>query len=496
MSRTITIQNVGPITRADIPAPEGGGVVVFQGRNGIGKTSALEAIETALDGKNRLSIRDGADRAEVSGLGVNVTFARRLDRRGVVEVQTLSGRLSISELIDPQKKDPGVCDAFRIKALIGLAAVEPSLDLFADLLGGREQAETLVTAAALTRPDLVGMCDTVKGDLEKKARELEDGAEKAEGRAVGARDAAAGVDHRQSVDVAALNDALENAIRAEADLQARAAAAVRAADRAASARADLEDAQAEYTGPGVEDARDAESQAEGAALIVAEEMRQLVASVNECRRRLDVATERKAAATQKREAAERHEKTVAQFREALAKSIPIAPSDEQLVAARRAIVAAREAVAAGAAIRQARDAVAKAEAASREAVELRTRAASLRHMARGTDGILSAAVGRLGTPLRVVAGRLVVETRRGPTHYHDLSAGERTVLAIDIGVNVAGAAGGFVLDQELWEGLDPQNRELVADHAHTKGVTIWTAEATADESLTVAVFPEQLEACR
>ncbi|MCB1771940.1 MAG: AAA family ATPase, partial [Candidatus Competibacteraceae bacterium] len=47
----IMIKNIGAIESVSIPVPKGGGVVVLRGRNGSGKSTALDAIQSAVSGK-------------------------------------------------------------------------------------------------------------------------------------------------------------------------------------------------------------------------------------------------------------------------------------------------------------------------------------------------------------------------------------------------------------------------------------------------------------
>jgi DNA repair exonuclease SbcCD ATPase subunit len=49
--KNIEIKNIGPIASVTIPVPEAGGVVVLTGRNGSGKSHALEAVSAATTGQ-------------------------------------------------------------------------------------------------------------------------------------------------------------------------------------------------------------------------------------------------------------------------------------------------------------------------------------------------------------------------------------------------------------------------------------------------------------
>ena len=97
-------------------------------------------------------------------------------------------------------------------------------------------------------------------------------------------------------------------------------------------------------------------------------------------------------------------------------------------------------------------------------------------------------VARSGSPLRVEAGRLVLDTHRGATYFADLSHGERWKIALDIGIDAVGENGVLTIPQEAYESLDPVNRRSIAEHVYGRGVVIITAEASEDEVLTAEVF--------
>ena len=79
--KKITLENVGPIERLSIPLPEAG-VVVLRGRNGVGKSHALQAVDSLVGGRGRPPCRDGARRAVVEGFGARITISRSLRRTG------------------------------------------------------------------------------------------------------------------------------------------------------------------------------------------------------------------------------------------------------------------------------------------------------------------------------------------------------------------------------------------------------------------------------
>ena len=59
----VEIENVGPIQEVSIPV-KAGSVVVLRGSNGVGKTTAIESIKAAVNGKSdaKLTPADGSER--------------------------------------------------------------------------------------------------------------------------------------------------------------------------------------------------------------------------------------------------------------------------------------------------------------------------------------------------------------------------------------------------------------------------------------------------
>jgi ABC-type branched-subunit amino acid transport system ATPase component len=117
----INIKNIGPIESVSIPVPAEGGVVVLHGRNGSGKSTALDAIQSAVTGKGKPPLKDKAAKGEVHAGGVTLTVAKSVRRAGELTVTALDGRLSIADLVEPGINDPLRADASRIKALVNLS---------------------------------------------------------------------------------------------------------------------------------------------------------------------------------------------------------------------------------------------------------------------------------------------------------------------------------------------------------------------------------------
>ena len=485
----VRLTNTGPIEHAEFPFLRDGGIVVLRGKQGAGKSIALNALDTAATGKGKIPVKDGELRATVEAFGVTVTVGKSSRRSGEPEVVSLEGRLSIAHLVDPQIASPDAADARRIKALIQLANVKPSPELFYGLVGDREEFEKLVSAATIGSDDLVVMAERVKRDLEAKAREQESQAEHAEGRARGAREAAGGADVSQPSDGDALQAALEAAIREESSLKAKAEAAQKSAMAAKLAQDQLDDAEAEYVGLPLVDAVGEESLTK----LAAEEAEQCVRDAEDSLRKAKEAFERArtqhAAAIAARKNAEQHEALVKQWREQIAASIPAAPTPEQLAAAADWVAAARQAVESGALIRRAKQHLAEAQNQAEAAARHRKRADKLRDAAKGTDEVLSGVVAKTGSPLRVEAGRLVLETARGKkTLFADLSDGERWKLALDIAIDAVGDKGFLTIPQWAWGELQPANKRAIAQHLRERGVMAYTAEAADGDGIEAQVY--------
>ena len=165
---TVEIKNVGPVEYLNLPIPEGGGIVVLHGRNGTGKTKSLEAIEKLTSGRGNVEVRDGELKGAVSGFGATLTIARSTTRRGEIEVESLSGKFSIADLVQPPVKDPTAADAKRIKTLVSLADAKADPALFHDLVGGAEAFAALIPL--VEADDLVTLASKVKREFEGAAR--------------------------------------------------------------------------------------------------------------------------------------------------------------------------------------------------------------------------------------------------------------------------------------------------------------------------------------
>jgi hypothetical protein len=488
MAATIEISNCGPIAHLIIPVPENGGICVLRGRNGRGKSKALDAIETAVTGRGKLDVKDGELRGEVEAFGVKLTVGRQTRRSGELVVESLDGRLDVSTLVDPLIKSPEAADGKRIKALVQLAGVLPSAELFWPLVGGRAVFESVVGPSSLDSADLVQMSERIKRDFESAARKEEGAATNAEMRARVSREAAAGADLNAQADPAALHGELEAAIREQSKLTADAESAAKAKRAAQTAKDALEDAESNYSGQSLAEIKHVEKQATDNLSAANRDLECAEQQLARARHEQDKAKQHLAAVVRERQQAEQHEVAVDLWRKQLTASIPEPPAAEAISQAGERVTKARQAVEQGALNRKAQQQLAEAEKSAAEAAKHRKQSDRLREAAKGTDDILSQVVAKSGVPLRVEAGRLVLTTKRGTTYYADLSHGERWKLALDIAIEAVGPKGVLTIPQEAFESLDPIARREIAEHVAGRGVVILTAESSEDEELTAEIF--------
>lgn len=475
---SVEIQDVGPVKRLTLPVPEHGGIVVLRGINGAGKTKTLEAVEKLASGRGQVAVRDGALRGRVQGFGATLTVARSTTRRGEIEVESLDGKLSIADLVQPPIKDAAAADAKRIKSLVSLAGAKADPALFYGLVGGEVEFTSMIPLAEAD--DLVEMASKIKREFEAMARKSEDAAQKAHVKAAAHREAIGGLDLSKPMDREAAYAELQAATQQHTELSERKRAAEEAGEAAAEARKQLAAAEKAYDGPTVQETTQTLEVAWHARKEALEAMRVAQQVADEAKATAEKLLKEEEIAGRAAKAAQQHASAMAAWRETLEKDAPLSPEPPELLAAAQRITEARAATSRLAGYEQAQQQYKQAVQGDAEEASHTEAAGRLRDAARGTDDVLSEIVGQLGTPLRVQAGRLVLDTGRGTTCFHELSHGERWRLGLDIAVTVAGDRTIFTIPQEAWESLDPQNRAEVGRHVQEKGVVIFTAESSAD----------------
>lgn len=485
MTRSIEVENLGPVKSLDVPLPEPGGVVVLRGTNGSGKSTIIDGVSRILGGKApHLSATDGTPRGTVTiGDAILRVTKSKAQSKGELEFVGIEGRLDIAALVDPGIIDLEAADAKRLKALISLAGIEADPAIFHGLCGGREQFDALgiETAGA----DLLTLAARVKRALDAEALKHERAAEKFSAAAQAGKSTYEGVDLDAPDNETDLAEAYARAQSQAGAMIAHNANVERASANAARAKALLDEigeieSPADLKAAEIE-ARDKAAGNRKAIDELESQIEALNVAIGALERQADDLLIRR---TQAEKAAAKRATLAAEA----AAAIPGKHTAEAIEAAKAAAVAAREAISTGSVVRFAK---AKREAAladARAAKDARKHGAQLRQNAATVDAVLSNLLPD-GCPLRFEAGRLVAETDRSKSEpFAELSHGERWKIAIDFAAQQFEPGKGLLtVPQEAWESLSPTNRQLIADHAKRRALVILTAAVSDDPGVSAEV---------
>lgn len=481
----VELENVGPVKRLALDVPRAG-VVVLKGRNGAGKTTALNAIDAAGRGVGKPPIADGEDRAEVRLGEVLLRVGKRNQRTGEPEFSMLDGRYSLADLIAPGYKNRESCDAHAIKTLAQLAG-SGDVSLFYELAGGKEAFEALVPAEVAGDSDVVALAGRIERSLQGRARAEEDAANGADGKADAYSASASQVDTAAPHDEHELAESRSFAERQLGSLEQKATNAEEKIRAARAAQDALEDAEAETEGPGIADAQVTLDKARGLVTDRMATVTQLEQELRNAKSELAKSESMVREAETVLRSATNTASALEKFRATVeaAKDVE-AVTPEEIAKARAMVTAAREAELRGRDVRNAIAARTSAEAWRRKAAEHRKAADQLRQAAAATDDVLSGLVGKLGSVLFVERGRLLVNSDRGKESFWDLSDGERSEVAVTVFANAIrqhnpGKDCQLTLPQSFWEGLDFNGRKRIAELMERQEVLAWTAEATKEE---------------
>lgn len=487
----IDIESIGPVDQIHIPIPEGGGVVVLKGPNGAGKTKTLEATEALVSGNARLlSASDGAEAGLIDGFGAVLRVGRTTRKAGELEVVSIVGKFSVADLVDPGFKDPDTCDAARVKALIQLAGKTAEESDFKELFESDDQFKEIVGDELQDLSSMVEMAGKVKRQCESAARKLESQAGKKETEGQGIIDATE--PELEGLPEGTLEDEqaeLTKAIREQSRLEGVLESLEAGKEKRAEAAEQIEKLR--------ENAGDVEKLG-----TVADAKADIVAEANEKVERLkeELATaeaDAKEAQREYRQACQKKDDAI-QANDEIKKleSILSGGSDESEENIREALETAKQTadeltdkVSALKGAERLRERFANGKALKAEAERLNEQAEALRDIGYSTDEVLSQAVSGITTAdLRIERGRLVTETNRGTTEFHELSHGERWKIAIQVAIDIVKKAAEengkpplLISPQESWEALDPNNRDSVKEMLTGSGVVLLTALADVGE---------------
>lgn len=470
----VVLRDVGPIRQLRIPIPRDGGVVVLRGRNGQGKSHALCAVDTLLRGKGTVETRDGAIGALVEGFGARLTVSRRSARAGEIEVDHIEGADPFM-LVDPMIKDPNAADAARVREMLRLAGAKPSLEPFAQLVGGMDELRRLARPATLAQEDVVSIAGSLKRDLQGHARNFEEEYDKASRSAQGLEESVRDVPVER-VD-SEVRRAHEDAVVNLRALETSRDSNRRSLELAAEARKALEElgeiGTEEHIAKLQREIDDRE-----------DDLVEITRQIEQLQERRATLREEQGKARSSLTAAKDQSTRRARMQRALDASSKIQAVDEASIEeARRLVAKLREEVSQCDRWEAAEKSRARARELREAARVSKQQAENLRFAAQSTDSVVAEALAQVCPPgMSVADGRIHVQTDRSDAElFSELSHGERTKLAFEIAIRSVGEGGVIVGRQEGWEALDPIAREAVAEQVRNARVTLITAQADDGE---------------
>lgn len=475
----IVIENMGPIDFFRFTARPGV-VTVLEGKNGDGKSLALEAVEAIGNKDVKLPKSDRATSGRVSGFGVDIriTASGQNKRSGEVVVESLNSRVNLGAIIDPHVADPVAADAVRIKEIVNLLGLVVGPEHVQKLLKGpalwnkhcSEVDETLPTVEFLGK---------VKRALEKGARGYEDDSKTLGGESAGLEQSLARIPESPL--------SVDDARRLHTEATERNVQAKTLANQAAEQATKREEArQKSGAAPSVLSVADAEKAVQAKAKALQDE----TAARDELRKLLDASESRVAlaggehnAALSALEQARGHAAERADMDALLSASAIVAPSDSELIKLAQAETEAGEAVAVAIAAGRREPLIVQRDAKKTLAKEAADRGVLLRDTVEKLPSLLIDAIRSSVPGLKVDRDmRLVVEgTKRGECFVGELSHGERAALAMRL-VAAACAESGeeplVSLAQPDYEAMDGDAvAELQSNVAHFQ-IRLVTAAAT------------------
>jgi len=472
-SKTIELEKLGAVRRVTrIPVPEDGGVVVCRGRNGVGKSTTLNAIDKLMRRPaDAPTATDGYDRGRIEGLGVTMTVGRSTRYSGELEVVSLDAKLSVADLVDPGIDDPRSADAKRMKAILAILNVSPDVG---DWLEGVEDEETAATIRATYQeaPDLLTFASRLKKMYEATALGAEKQREQHK-RQFDALMANARVAAEEEPTAPPSDDELAaNLTKAQARVQAYHDQRIRA-ETAAGLAASIEELKGQLC--------DEASLLDGLNAF-AREREQLLKRLAEVDASMDRLSVKQAESIKARAEITRLESKLAKAQ------LPPASEGEEADAA---VTAARDAFKAANETRRVIHDREVARVALSHVENLSAVAEASRKFAKSIETKLGNMVGMHVPGLSFDDGRLIYQhATYGTAQFAELSHGERSLIAVKILIDGLGSGGLATLPQEFWEGLDPINRGKVDAAAKEAGVVLITAECSDDPELTSETFSD------
>ena len=171
----ISIEDVKAIHDVTIPIAKGT-IVKLVGVNGAGKSTAIQALTSAITNKNSgLTPRDGRMSGKVRMPGVTVSFGAKMSRKKTgeespVTFAVIEDGAGVSKILNPGIKDPVAADKRRLEGILDVIGAKLSVETMQQYLGALY--EEFTKARSVDGKGLVDSVNEIKLFLEAKAREV------------------------------------------------------------------------------------------------------------------------------------------------------------------------------------------------------------------------------------------------------------------------------------------------------------------------------------
>jgi energy-coupling factor transporter ATP-binding protein EcfA2 len=465
----VMIQSVGAIGEIRFDLEEdSGGVKLFTGGSGSGKSTALRCLAGLIGGDTSSLVKaDGADKGEVAGLGRSVKIGARKSTSGETEVPHLLDRLDVGLLVDPGVAKPEARTQHRIKALVSLGGVTMTPK---QLLGdaASELSQYFDMDAAKRCSDPVEMAACIAKSLNAEALATE--------RDYDRKVAVAGAKRIEAGDVeelAEIGDSSELADKYRQAMEAVSKASSQKASYDASVASNkqieeqLTKLKASYAGPDYQ------------SLETAVQTNQTV--VDGLRARLAAAEQSLANAKADLKTANDHRNQIARL-EAAKVDVGLPVEDGVISMLQMQADSLMDRLQGFQDVSRRKAALDESVVLQNEAVELSERAEKLRKAAKQVMVDVSKALPE--GPIQVDdKGVLVVQhgKRKKPVSYDELSDGERWSIALEYAVKAVGEGGVVPVRQEAWQALSGSLKRSIAEKAKSEKIWIISAQVTDGE---------------
>ena len=173
---TLRVQNVKAIRNLQVDLVPGT-VTVFNGPNGVGKSTALDTIRSAVARKNVADLEptDGerAGVAEFDGVTIKVGRTVRFDGKGEPTCVLIEGGDDVAAFIDPGVKDPVAADRKRLERLCSIVGAELSPVEIRQFVGAELWDDWQASAGKDKSEGYVETVRRLKRWMEEQARAIE-----------------------------------------------------------------------------------------------------------------------------------------------------------------------------------------------------------------------------------------------------------------------------------------------------------------------------------